>query len=77
MVEREPQEGIDWLRRGLAAYRATRTEAGRVFGLTALAGAHGKLRDPETALTVTRSGIHDSGANRRALLRVGAASSKG
>jgi predicted ATPase len=28
MVEREePQEGIDWLRRGLAAYRATRTEA--------------------------------------------------
>jgi predicted ATPase len=53
MVEREePQEGIEQLRRGLAAYRATRTEAGRVFGLTVLAGAYGKLRNPETALKV-------------------------
>jgi predicted ATPase len=52
----EPQRGVELLRRGLAAYRLTRTEAGRIFGLTVLAGAHGKLSSLEKALTLVAEG---------------------
>src|SRR5579863_9428326 len=48
---------LESLRRGLAAFRLTGAEASRIFGLTVLAGAQGKLGNPERALASVAEGL--------------------
>jgi predicted ATPase len=45
------QEGIEQIRQGMIAWRATGAELLRPYGLALLAEAHGAMRQPEAGLT--------------------------
>jgi predicted ATPase/class 3 adenylate cyclase len=51
-AQEEGAEGIDQMRQGLVAYRATRSELHRPYFLSLLAEAHGEVGQPEEGLTV-------------------------
>jgi adenylate cyclase len=62
----QAQEGIEQIKQGLIAYRATGAEIWRPYWLALLAEAHGALGEPETGLTVLTE-ILPPGDKRRKL----------